>query len=373
MPVLAFVTAFAGQIPASDYDYVLSRVASHGIVVVAADEQLGFALTLDYHTIGANFQKVINYIQNNAAGGLLSDLQTNKFQYNLYEGASQIFMGGHSSGAHVVLQNLVDSGTISSTCTTAGGIIMLSPMDGQDPLGFGGQFVVPTDGLPLPIVTPGLLVSGSLDNVASALTPGAPCTPSSRGDIHFYNAWQGGINLINAIGMGTLDILDEGVTTTYTQFCAASNASEVSQRAAYRDMVSGAIVTFMEMALLNSNSYRSMLTSQTYLNFPATTQQSGLNIGFSCSWNPDTPPMPQELQIGLILFGVFFAVTFLGGLYCFFRRMDDDTLHRYHPTEGIGYDQPASFKTRLEPQYSTSQQQQSLQFNRESRVSSVNI
>jgi len=51
---------------------------------------------------------------------------------------------------------------------------------------------------------------------------------------------------------------------------------------------------------------------------------------------------------------VCYAFVFVAGLYCFFRRMDDDTLGRYViANEPIGIDHPKSFQSALSPNMMT--------------------
>ena len=353
MPLMLFVTGFAGQLAASDYDVIANGISRHGIIVVMCDQNFGFSLTLDYSTLGQNLQKVIGFIRQSGENGFLYQLQLRGFSNSIYGGGARMFMAGHSSGAHVVLQNIKDYAEASGVCINAGGVIMLSPMDGEDPLGFGGGYVV-NSGQLLPFSTPALLIAASLDGASGPVVAGAPCTPNDRGDLHFYDAWVGEINYIDAQGMGTLDVLDEASTTIYDQFCARSNASDVAGRLAYRTMVRGAIVSFIEGIIVNDQSDIDLLSDPTELNFDVTTQQMGNGRAYGCTYVPVVQGLSSEVQTGLILFGFLFAFTFLTGLYCFFRRMDDDTLHRYHPAEGVGYDQAASFRTKLEPKYSGS-------------------
>jgi hypothetical protein len=353
MPIVLFVTGFAGQLDAYKYDVIVSGIVKHGIIVVAVDQEFGFSLTLDYTKLGLNLQKVIGFIRNTGTNGLLAAMQSRGFVNEIYQNGAKLFMMGHSSGAHVVLQNMKDNAVSSEACADAGAVIMLSPMDGQDPLGFGGGFVV-DEGKPLPFSVPGLIVAGSLDGQSSTITVGVACTPDDRGNKHFYNAWQGAINYIQATGMGTLDVLDEAATTNYDPFCAASNDTQVNERRNYRTMVRGAIVSFIEGVILNDQNYIDKLSNSRDLDFPAAVEQKGVGRAFTCSYIKQEQGIAFELQTGLILFGFLFAFTFITGLYCFFRKMDDDTLHRYHPAEGLGYEEPASFKTKLEPQYGVS-------------------
>jgi len=353
MPVVVFATAFAGQIDAYQYDNMITKVAAHGIVVVMIDAALGFAITVNYNLLGTQLQKVLAFARDTSTDGLLATLKTKRFRNTLYQDGNKVIFAGHSSGAHIMLANIKNNAVSAEDCNYVGGVVMLSPMDGQDPLGFGGDFVV-VDGVKLPFSTPGLIIAGELDGDFGSIAQGVPCTPDDRGNMHFYKGWNGLIYYIEAKGMGTLDVLNEGADTIYTQACAASNSSQITDRSDYRNMVKGSIVSFIQGVILNSQNYVDKLQNTRDLVYPTVKlATTGAGRTFSCSFEETEVAVPFEIQLGLILFGFLFALTFLTGLYCFFRRMDDDTLHRYHPAEGIGYDQPASFQTKLEPEYGT--------------------
>src|SRR5690606_14245893 len=78
------------------------------------------------------------------------------------------FLGGHSAGNHVTIQNLVDTtkSTDAKTCAKVRGVVMLSPVDGEDPLGFGSDFIIPKDS-PLSVVVPGLIIKAEEDPLAA--------------------------------------------------------------------------------------------------------------------------------------------------------------------------------------------------------------
>ena len=65
---------------------------------------------------------------------------------------------GHSSGAHIVTQYLKDG------CRDVKGQILMSPVDGLDPLGIVENYVI-TPGVPLNFDTPTLIMPTGLDNV----------------------------------------------------------------------------------------------------------------------------------------------------------------------------------------------------------------
>jgi len=349
-PVLLFVTGFAGQLPVSDYDLSLQFLASQGIVVVAVDESIGLHVTENYPDLGSALAPVVAYIYDNATG-LPNDLRTLGTQGSLWLPGNQIFVGGHSSGCHIALEYVQLLGLNTLQCGSVAGAILWSPLDGEDPLGFGSQYLVSPTGGTLSFQTPGLIVSGSLDSVPGEVA-GAACAPVDQGAAHFYNAWNhDAVFWVEAVGVGHLDLLDPGVTTPYDGFCATANNSEL--QTTYREAVQGLTVAFMEGVVTQKSSYFSIITNTLYglpLTNPQISTQNTINSAAGCAWAPVGQGVSYEIQLGLILFGAMYAVVFLAGLYCFFRRMDDDTLGRYViANEPIGVDHPKSFQTALAP------------------------
>lgn len=367
-PVLVFATGFAGNINAEDYDVVLQGVAKWGVIVVVIDRDTGFSITQDYSKLATNMVKVLSYVR--APAGMLADLTMNGFRGSILNGAAKVFLGGHISGVHLVLQYVKDLGSKTAACPDIGGAVMINPMDGQDPLGFGGMFLI-SHNQKLPFLVPGLLISGTLDGVSSSVLTGVACAPDDRGPQWFANAWNGQLWHIRANNIGTLDVLNAAATTVYDQLCPSANSSVTELK--YRNMVRGAIVTFMEGIVTNNNNILGLLTNQGNLQCPSTAITQGSGRPFGCTWTGSSSAQSKEVALGLILFAITFAFTFLCGLYYFFRRMDDDTLHRYHATGGIGYDNPASFKTQVQypPQNSMQIQNNSQQYQQQQNQSSV--
>lgn len=350
-PVVLFMTGYTGQIDAFKYDVILSGIARHGIIVVAVDQKLGFTLTVDHSVLGEKLNKVLGYIKSTQTGGLLSDMRDRGFTNTIYLGGSRVIMAGHTSSVHTVLRNIENSGKSNGTCSQAGGVIMLSPLDGQDPLGFGGKFII-TPGTQLPMAMPGLLISAERDSAFGTIK-GIACVPDNRGNELFFEAWQGSIQLIDALRVGTLDVIDEADSVSrYEKFCAQTNSTEPEvDRLRYRVMVRGAIVSFIKGVVLGSTSDIGKLSNPRDLNYDSVHKEKGQGYSFTCAWSPPPVAMSKEQEIGFILFGVCFVLTVLAGLYCFFHKVDEDVLNRYHPTDGNGYDPTPSFRTKLDPQY----------------------
>lgn len=365
VPVLLFVTGFAGSLPTAHYTSILSRAAKQGVVVVAVDQDLtGFQLTLDISRFGSNLQKVVAYIRSGELLAKIKNPGTGKDWFRntdgLFQGGAKIFYGGHSSGAHIAIQNVVDLVNRNSVCPSeVAGFVMLSPLDGQDPLGFGGNFAItPKHGERLLFTAPGIIVAGSLDRVSGTAVDGMPCVPDDRGNLHFLHGWPGFCQYNEAEGMGTLDVLDETVTTSYDQFCAASNRSTMANaRTKYRNMVKGSIVTFMQTVVTGLSLYKNKLSNLADLDFPMKMQEThDGSTGPGCNYFPKVVGLSDEQSLGLVLFVITFALSFTCGLCYIFQKMDAETTHRYYTSGELEYENVASFQTKLEPQYSMSQQ-----------------
>jgi len=338
-PVLIFATGFAGSVPAADYSTVLQGIAKHGIVVVAVDTVSQLTVTVDYGRMAQPIAFVVNYVKTK----LNDDLVANGANKGIL--TSKFFFGGHSSGNHIVGQYIKSLTASAQDCSVAGGFVMINPLDGQDPLGFGGADLI-LPGETLPFTTPALMITGTLDPVDTAAFPGAACGPLNRGAFHFYGGWQGSAYLIEATGMGHLDVIDESTTTRYDAYCARSNATDDQLRTDYRVMVRGAVVEFITgVASVNPASF-DKLGSQADLKFPVTkTEHKVQSNSFGCLYSPPPPAVNNEYQTGMALFGVMFAIVFVCGLCCFFRKMDDDTLHKYEGSYAAEFGGHDSFKS----------------------------
>jgi hypothetical protein len=347
-PVLLFATGFAAQLDADSYSDFLIGVCRQGIVVVVVDQTVGLKLTQDYTKLGPKLGSVVNYIADNTATGLLADLRARGVTKDIYMPNNKIFFGGHSSGVHIALEYINQQGLQFKHCNNVAGVAMISPLDGQDPVGFGGGFIIKEHvHAILPFVTPTVMVSAELDDVAGSAVAGASCVPDNRGYDHFYDAWNTAkIYSIRCLGVGHLDILNQAVTTTYDPFCAKSNSTDGSIGAAYRLTAKGSVVSFIQGVVKSDTQFLDKLSSASSLHQKnPILKNKGSVRAFGCSWSPVSEGTPYEVQLGLTLFAILFSTVFISGLFCFFRKMDEETLGRYvAATEPIGYDHPPSYQ-----------------------------
>jgi len=366
LPVLVFATGFGATIATSDYSSLLNSIAAHGVVVVAVDRSDTLTITVDYSILAAKFVRVIDYIQGTLGGGNTSSLvhdlgnvpgsdtetPPNPYRLQVAVGTDSLFFGAHSSGNHITAQYV--AGTVAASgCPNVAGFVMLSPLDGQDPLGFGGaQVIMP--GQKINFINPAVTVYAQLDPVSSPLAIGVACAPSDRADDHFYNSWQGKIWKATGQSVGHLDLLDEDSTSSYIQWCPAS--TDATTRANYRYFLRGMVVSFIQGI---------WLSSPTYTGYMESTELMGTNVAIDlanqgsavsgCVYNVWVNPWPYELQLGMTIFAIMFSVVFVGGLCCFFRRMDEDTVSKYLPTDIV--DQDDSFQPYLQAHMDPAQYQ----------------
>lgn len=110
----------------------------------------GLSKAVDW--INGNLQDVLN----TRAPAVQADLE------------DRFILMAHSAGGHVT------NAYLNSTCGNVKMFIMLSPVDGADPLGIKKDFII-TPGLMLPFAVPTMIIGTGLDHVAKKLMPA--CAP----------------------------------------------------------------------------------------------------------------------------------------------------------------------------------------------------
>ncbi len=322
-PVLIFISSFAGQVSVKLFDEILSGVAAHGIVVVGVDQKpLGLGGSFDYNDLSASLEMVEKYVRGESTRKLADDMSA--------AGAMQkpkitkFFIGGHSSGNHIAVRRIVTIGTALGNCDRYGGVVMLSPVDGEDPFGLNKDLII-SSRKKMSFITPGVIVSGELDSVASDTTKGLACAPDSLANDHFYNAWRGEIFSIEVSNIGHLDVLDKGSFTSFDSFCKTQASDD--EKAKYRVAVKGSIVSFIDGIVSSRATALSSLSSATDLKVKAVTKKKeGESNGgtFQCTWDVPPEPLKYEVEVGIYL-GIACCLTvFFGGVCIYIRRMDKD-------------------------------------------------
>lgn len=111
--------------------------------------------------INANLQDVLN----NRAPGVIADVQ------------DRFILMSHSAAGHVT------NAYLNNTCGNVKMFIMLSPVDGADPLGLKKDFII-TPGLMLPFAVPTMIIGTGLDHVAKILMPA--CAPDQLANNRYF-------------------------------------------------------------------------------------------------------------------------------------------------------------------------------------------
>lgn len=243
MPVLLFVSGFGGEYAISSYSSVLSEMSAHGMVVVGVDRKFKLSASVNYTELAESLDGVLAFIASGADTGLASRLAP-----VLPPGArlntSAILLGGHSAGNHVAIRRLVSFG-----CGPVAGVLMIDPVDGEDPYGFVKIFVIHPPA-PVNFVVPALHIETGLDPIkASLLTP--PCAPSNMSNERFFNAWRGPIYQMNATNMGHMDLANLKGGGLERLVCA-SKKNETAMRL-YQQTIAAASFAFANGLVVDNN------------------------------------------------------------------------------------------------------------------------
>ena len=190
-PVLLLVTGFAGEYPVAKYAGLLDAIAAHNVVVVGADRKFVLRSKVNYTEYAEDLDGVLDYL----SGGLHDDLRLRSPDTRVLPASSPILAGGHSAGNHLMVRRLVSFG-----CGHIGGVVMLDPVDGEDPFGFVKQFVIHPPAK-VNFVVPALHIRCGLDPTGLV-----PCAPANMSNARFYNAWRGPIWEMNATAFGHMDL-----------------------------------------------------------------------------------------------------------------------------------------------------------------------
>merc|ERR1711970_283190 len=240
-PVIYFLGGLGGIIPGIAYDTVMKGIASHGFIV------------LDPWAVVSN--PVNNYeaewlvsVQEWVEIHLEDRLHGDGFNASMHMDNENVFLMGHSAGAHVIVEYL------KHHCNKVKGQILFSPVDGFDPFGLVDMFAI-TPGEYLNYDTPTLLIMTGLDNtpgsnIIGSATPA--CAPDELSNLRFYNAMPSNTWLVNATAYGHGDCLDELYYNAMQliHFCGTDKDQD---RVSYRSFISGEIVSFLSAMLYDCN------------------------------------------------------------------------------------------------------------------------
>jgi len=327
-PVMLFVSGFSGQIDLAQYQTTMKGVAAHGIVVIGVDQTPGLTPgTNDFPKLAAYPDPVLRYIQGTTDLNLAADLVSR----GAIKAADtkKIFYAGHSAGVHTLLSRIdlqiARSPEKSKTCDEAGAIIMLSPIDGQDPFGFGKEYAI-NSRKAMNYSIPALMIWGELDGVPGD-SANIACALDGFGGERFLKYWRGQLYSVKAKGIGHLDYVDEGKTSLYTTFC--KTGSDATLKAKFRAAVKGMIVSFIDHTVTTSTPPIKTLKDKETLGIEIEYQEDKSEVSsssnFQCTVDIKPDPLAEEIELGIILGIVAFVVIVVIGFFSFVRRLDMDT------------------------------------------------
>ena len=243
LPVLLFVSGFGGEYALSSYSSVLSGMAAHGMVVVGVDRKFRLSSSVNYTDLAKHMDGVLDFVTSASSSGLAS-----RISENLLPGArvntSAILLGGHSAGNHVAVRRLVSFG-----CGPIAGVVMIDPVDGEDPYGFVKIYVIHPPAM-VNFVVPALHIETGLDpRKASLLTP--PCAPANMSNGRFFNAWRGSIYQMNATKMGHMDLTNVKGGGLERIVCASKK--NVTAMRLYQQTIAASTFAFARGLIVDNN------------------------------------------------------------------------------------------------------------------------
>ena len=226
-PTFLFVSGFGGEYSIEEYKQVLSQIASHGVIIIGVDRKFKLQPVVNYTYLASSLQTVINYYnQGQLASALLNaSITTAGIPGNL-------LVGGHSAGNHVIVRRLNNF----FLSTNASGVIMIDPVDGEDPFGIVKQYVI----------HPPAKVNFNLPalHIATGLDPKGhpPCAPAKMSNDRFYNAWVGDIWSMNYTQVGHMDCTNDGGSLSKV-ICPSSKNKTIEP--IYRSLIGQSVNAFI--------------------------------------------------------------------------------------------------------------------------------
>ena len=230
LPVIFFVTGFAGVVPVMTYSDLLKRIADDGYMVVGLDH-LRFP---NYPKQGQDFHDLLEWARQ---GDLAAEFASRNIT-EVPDVANRAAVMAQSAGNHVVGQGLVDG------CSIAKALVMIDPVDGLDPFGMIHKEDLITPGQKLSFNIPALHMDNHLDPKHDKL--GVSCSPAKLSGPRWFDAMQGPVWNVNATKYGHTDCLDSAVGVVGGLMCPNK---PLSNKKKYRQMLAKSITTFLGAVL----------------------------------------------------------------------------------------------------------------------------
>lgn len=280
-PVVLFVSGFGGEYAIGAYSSVLSKMAAHGMVVVGLDRKFKLSSSVNYTDLAEHLGGVLDFITSGLDTGLSARLRT-LIPPNTQANTSAIIIGGHSAGNHVTVRRLVSFG-----CGPIAGVMMLDPVDGEDPYGIVKIYVIHPP-RKVNFVVPALHIETGLDpSKASPITP--PCAPANMSNGRFFDAWRGPIYQMNATNMGHMDLANWKGGGLAKLVCASKKNQTAIQL--YQQTIAAAAAAFAKGLIVEGN----MVTSGADA---LLTGESGTQAPVQLLYRQKLPVEPGRIRAG---------------------------------------------------------------------------
>ena len=283
-PVIIFFPGMSCTVPASSYSTILQQVASWGYVVLGPWAIL-------YNPINTYKAEWVDHVLHWARGHF--DSQDTRTAHGVHQDLvmdfSSLYLGAQSSGAHVAVEYLKQSGD----CSSVKAMFLMSPVDGVDPFGMIDDYCIDPPTM-LNFQTPTMVISGGLDSIPGIDNLGAlmpACAPEDLANDRFYDALTGPTLLVNTTAYGHIDCLDDDMLDMLEMihFCATDTNTD---KDAYRTFVAGQITAFLRFMGQGDCSMGPLLQEVTREGIEATVETKGglqTSCGEAgCSWQ-DSP------------------------------------------------------------------------------------
>jgi len=192
LPVIFFVSGFAGDTPIFTYSELLNMVAARGFVVVGLDR----LSVPNYPKQAGDFLAVLEWAQ---AGHLKTLMKAQGLAATPDIEKRSVVMG-HSAGNHIIGQALEDR------CSLARAWVLLDPVDGYDPYRMVTSQDLIRPGHKLNFSIPSLILDSGLDPRPSGHGPA--CDPPVIGTPRWFPALRGPVWNVNATAYGHIDCLN---------------------------------------------------------------------------------------------------------------------------------------------------------------------
>lgn len=261
-PVMVFVPGFATR-PAR-YTGLINHIVSHGIAVLGVDIPVIRTAVQGIDKRVKDLTTVMDYINGSSFNDVYHNFGGNaNVTFDIKE---RLGLMAHSIGGHASL-HMVD--VIS--CFNIRFLALFDPVDGIDPYGFEGQYLVPLGANPnyhLKFTTPVALIMSGLAGVPLPLPSilhWPACAPDDRTGYHWYDSLLSPKWMLNFTDYGHLDLLDDYYSTKANLICPKGSGAKTPEgRDNYRRGL-GALVVALAEAVLPAMPKAPEMTQEEFL------------------------------------------------------------------------------------------------------------